>query len=510
MKNIRAILLNPPTAASSTEPFLSLAYLAAVLRQAGHQVKIIDATAPYKTLTEDDVAKEISDFKPDFIGISLTVGFISQTYRYIQRLRKLNIPIIAGGPHANCLPEEVLAHGTDIVVIGEGENTIVELADYYLSRRSLETINGLCYRNAKGNVTYTASRAMIKDLDTIPFPDRDDFPIENYTGSSDPSSNPLFWGVFSSRGCPFNCIFCSSHNVFGRSARLRSASNVFEEIKGIADKYGTKTLTFQDDEILCSKKRFIELCNLIIESGLKLKMSLRTRIDSIDAEVLEKAFAAGITRLSFGIESFNDDTLKKINKMYNTAKIKEKFKVLADAGYVNITFNNIWGFPWENSGHYESNLKEIISIPAEIPFFTNVVMPIPFPGTKLYSMYDKEYSFTDWWLDDNKHEKYLKKTNVPFYIKFAFDMHPLHRKDLFWNYDKKKRKEINKYCWKLFKIFMARHFAGMELLFVIYMSRISYFISGISPGIELMLLSRLTKSNYIAKLKGRLRVYDKY
>ena len=128
----KAVLLNPPTAAPSSEILLNLAYLSSVLKKAGHNVIVIDATAPHNKLNEEEINKKIKDYKPHFIGITLTIVYIPQTYDYLKRLKELNIPIIAGGPHANCLPEEVLAHDVDIVSIGEGEDTIVELAEYFL------------------------------------------------------------------------------------------------------------------------------------------------------------------------------------------------------------------------------------------------------------------------------------------------------------------------------------------------------------------------------------------
>ena len=234
----RVLLLNPPTAVVSNEALLNLAYLAAALRKAGHEVRIVDATAPYRRYTAGDIERIVLEFRPHFIGVTLTITYIAHTYEYLKGLRKMGVPIVAGGPHANGLPEEVLENGADVVAIGEGEKTIVELAEHFAEGRDLTSIDGLCHKDAGGKFRYSKPRQLIPDLDAIPFPDFGDFPIKNYTGSDDVNSNPIFWSVFTSRGCPFNCTFCSSHNVFGRVARMRSARNIFEEIKGLVDRFG--------------------------------------------------------------------------------------------------------------------------------------------------------------------------------------------------------------------------------------------------------------------------------
>lgn len=489
MTKAKIVLLNPPTAVTSSEPILSLGFLAASLRKEGHKVIILDATAPYKKLTEKQVKEKIINFKPNFIGVTLTIVCIAQTYKFLKRLRKLKIPIVAGGPHPNCRPEEVLNNGVDVVAIGEGEKTIVELADYYLGNRTLETVKGICFKKKNGKSHYTSRRELINNLDEIMFPDFSDFPIKNYTGKDDPNSNPIFWSLFSSRGCPFNCIFCSSHNVFGRTYRLRTAENVFKEIKELHDRFGAKRFAFQDDEILCSKKRFMELCDLIINSGLDISMSLRTRISSIDEELLTKAKKAGLRRIGFGIESFNDDTLKKINKMYEVKVIREKMGLLKKTNFKYIYFNNIYGFPWETQDHVNNNLVEIESINKYLEFFTSVVNPVPYPGTKLYDDYHEEYGFTDWWLKPDNHSSFTMPKTKPYYYNFARSMYPLYIESPYWNYSHKTKKEINNFCWGVFKIFMKRHYNEKTANKLIRDSIISYVLWKISPAMENIIFS---------------------
>ena len=483
-KKAKILLLNPPGAAVSTGVILNLAYLAASLRTHGHEVMIIDATAPFKTYTAGQVKEVIQNFQPDFIGVTLTITFIPQVYLFLKDLRSLGIPVIAGGPHPNSLPEEVIENGADIAAIGEGEQTIVELAEHFAGNGlPLPDITGLCFKDGNGKFFYTPPRSLINDIDRIPFPDFADFPIKNYTGSDDVNSNPLFWSVLTSRGCPFDCIFCSSHNVFGRSIRMRSARNVFEEIQNLVRRFGAQKITFQDDEILCSKERFLELCGLVISSGMQIKMSIRTRIDSIDDNILLKARKAGITRMTFGIESFNDRTLQNINKKYTVKIIQEKFKAIAETKFPFVSFTIICGFHWETKEELWVTLREVAKIPFRIPYFIGTGTPIPYPKTRLYEMYHRQFRFTDWWLDSRNHAKSTHGYQ-PFFMDFASAITSLYERDTYWNYTSRMHKDIRSFSWKLFQMFMRRHLSLGVYLVVIILSKTSFILWGMTPALE--------------------------
>lgn len=511
MNKLRILLLSPPTAAPSSEPLLNLDYLAAVLRRHGHDVRIVDATAPYLRKSAEDIRKIAAEYRPAFIGITLTITYIPDSYDFIKGLKSLNIPIVLGGPHPNACPQEALDNGGDIVCIGEGEATVVELAEYFQGQRELKAIKGICFKDEQNKVVFTPERPLIKNLDTLPFPDFKDFPIRNYSGSDDPMSNPIFWSVFSSRGCPFDCIFCSSHNVFGRTMRLRNAQNVFDEIKDLVDKYKIQSVAFQDDEILCSKDRFFAFCELVANSWLKLKMSIRTRIDSIDPEVLRQAKRAGVTRFSFGIESWDDETLSKINKKYDVKTIHESFQYLSHAQPIYISFNIIIGFPWETRGHFQNILDGISKIPANIHFFTAIGTPIPYPKTKLYEDYHKEYGFTDWWLDPDKHAKLTHVRNtLPFFMHFAGMFGTLYIKDLYWNYSKECQADIDWFSWSLFGLFLKRHLNDFEYFIVMILCRISHWLWWKDKDLEYKIFVPLAELSFFKGLKDRVSFTSKY
>jgi len=508
LNKAKVILLNPPTAAESTEPLLGLGYLAAGLRKKGHEVKIVDATAPFKRLSQEDVEKIVIDYSPDFIGITLTIDYIPYTYDYMRSLKNLKYPIIVGGPHVNPLPEEALENGADIVVLGEGEITVVELADYFAgNREKLEEIKGLCYRGQNGEVYRTEPRPLIKDLDSIPFPEFDDFPIKNYTGSDDPDSNPIFWSLFSSRGCPFNCIFCCGHNVFGRTYRMRSAENIFEEIRQLYGKYGARKFAFQDDEVMIKRERVIKLCELIKSSGMKIKISVRSRIDSLDAELLRICKEGGFNRISFGIESWNDDSLMKMNKRYKVKDIEKGIEQLVEADYSNVNFNNIVGFPWETREHYERNIKIISNIPDSIHYFTTVSTPIPYPNTELYNMYHKEYGFTNWWLKHEMHWQhwmlFSKGNYQPAFYKIARKLLVFYSPDLYWHYSERQLSDIEYFSWNLLWFFCRKHYGYLMSKIIIVLCRVSIKLWKISPQTEKILSGKILK-HFINKIEQKL------
>lgn len=480
----RVVLLNPPTAAPSSEILLNLAYLSATLKKAGHKVLVIDPNAPFHKLSEEEINKKILEFKPHFIGITLTITYVVHSYEYIKRLKALSIPIVCGGPHANCLPEEVLNNGADLVGIGEGEQTILEIADYFLGKRRLEDILGICFRKKDGAVHYTPMRPLIRDLDQIPFPDFSGFPISYYTGIDDPRSSSLFWAIFSSRGCPFNCIFCSSHNVFGRTFRARSSQNVFDEIDMLAKEFGARHFAFQDDEAFINKERVIAFCDMVKQSPIKMTFSARLRMDSLDKDMLVAMREAGFRRLAFGLESFSQESLFKMNKNHTIAQLFEGFDALEKADIRYIHFNQLVGFPWETPQHLKESLEQIKRIPKGIVYFCCTVTLIPFPKTKLYEDYHKEYGFTDWWLDPKKNSTVNLQVSKSFFILFMGEFVPLYSNDIFWRHTEEMRKAIHAFCWDVAKLQYERIFTPTELFFIMGLSKASHKLWEISPQLE--------------------------
>ncbi|MFH1822592.1 MAG: radical SAM protein [Patescibacteria group bacterium] len=484
----KILLINPPTIDTSPNMPLNLAYLAAVLEKNDHQVKCIDYFAPYNF---DDAFKIIDEYQPDIVGVTLRIDNILEKYKFIRKLKNKypKALYVAGGSHASCLPEEVIKYSqADVVIVGEGEDTFVDIAN----KINLKDIPGCFYQDEKGNIINTGPRELIHDLDAIPFPAYQHFPLSNYTKTNNPNFSRLFWSLFTSRGCPHNCIFCVSRNVFDRRYRYRSAENVFQEIRMLYEKYGARHIAIQDDEPLIRKERMYELCEKLIKYNKKdLTFSARCRITSVDSKILNTMKMAGFNFIAFGIESGDDETLKNIKKYYTLPQIIKGFKEIAKSDLRDISIGILAGFPWENSKNFESNIKLFKSIPDSINYSFGVGTLIPYPKTELYEKYYKIYNFKDWWLKPPAIKE--NKIDQTFFNKYTMSINLLHTYNRqFWNFSFLQKRKLLGLAKKLEYIKLKRKYKHPLLLFSFSLT--SYYLYRISPKLERIIFNK--KVNY--------------
>ena len=501
--NNRVYILHPPTHASAAMFPLGLAMLSSVLRKAGFDVRAVDAAAPLKKLGNEEIINDIRDYDPSFVAVSLTLDLISEKYKLINEIKKQSYPVVAGGPHVNYLPDEVLnLSDVDLIGIGEGEEVIVEIAEYFQGKKDLNSIDGIAYKKNGENI-FTKKRALISDLDSLPYPDYDDFPIRNYTGSDDPASNRVFWRIMGSRGCPYRCYFCTSNQVFGSKYRFCSAKKMFDEMNYLHDKYGAPAIALEDNEPMIDKKRISDLCDLLMKSNSQLRISCRSRIDSADTELLKKMSAAGFNRISFGIESGDAETLKKIRKGYKYEDIINGFKMVSESGFPVINFNNILGFTWETRENIENTIRLNMQVPKNVEYFATVTTPIPYPGSDLYDDNYEKYGFKDWWLDPSKHEELPAAVeDRPFYMNFMAGLLSHDMKINFWHYTKEMQKIIFRAKIKI-QLLYLKNKVPPYLLWIIYvLSRISAHLDSVNPKLERRIFKVFSKK-FIQKLSKK-------
>lgn len=480
----KILLINPPTISTSPTMPLNLAYLAAALEEKGHKVRCIDYLAPYNP---DDAFEVMKKFRPGIVGFTLRIDCILEKYEFMKKMKQRypRVLYIAGGSHASCEPEEVLRHSqADIVIIGEGEETIVEIADKADSGQKIETseIAGCAYIDQNNNFQLTVLRKPVADLDTLPLPAYHYFPLENYTKTGNPNFNRLFWSMFTSRGCPRNCIFCVSRNVFDRRYRARSAESVFEEIKLLYEKYGVRHIAIQDDEPLIDKARIYDLCAKLIEYNKKdLTLSVRCRITSIDRDILNKMKEAGFNFVAFGIESGDDETLKKIKKFYTFSQIEHGFGEIAASNLRDINIGILAGFPWENKNNFKNNIRLLESVPKSVNFNFAVATLIPYPKTELYEMYYEKYGFKDWWLKGSPLNGY--ETGETFFGKYApsLDILRAHNKN-FWRFSIKQKLALFSLAANLEYVKLKKKYKHPALM--IFFALLSYNLHRFSLKVE--------------------------
>ncbi|MCX5667245.1 MAG: radical SAM protein [Candidatus Omnitrophica bacterium] len=381
-----------------TSPPLGLAYLAAVLKNkpAGAEVSVIDANVA--RLSVERTAQRILDMKPDVLGMTMTSPLAAGSFDIIERVKsKVDIPVLAGGPHPTIMPEDVLKQSkVDIVVRGEGEETIAELCDYFRTAKDIASIKGISFKDGD-KVLHNADRPLIQDMDRLPFPAWELFPLEQY--SSIAGRGRLSVPVMTSRGCPFRCIFCYK-GIFGQTYRSRSPQSVMRELRYLADTLKIREFSFVDDSFAVDEARAIGICDEMIKSGLRLPWRLANGIAvrSSSSRLFMKAKEAGCYQVSIGVESGNQGVLNHIEKGVTLDEIRQTFILAKEAGLETIAF-----FMIGNLGETEETMEQTVDFAIRLdPDFAQFTIATPYPGTKMREIIRKEGEL----LSDNW-EKYV-------------------------------------------------------------------------------------------------------
>jgi radical SAM superfamily enzyme YgiQ (UPF0313 family) len=328
------------------------------------------------------IEEVITKQKPQLLGFSCSTVKFDSTLRIAKIARKIDpqLPVVLGGGHPTVLPEQSLKQGlVDFVVRGEGEITFAELADALSSNGSIEKIDRLTYFS-NGKVVHNRRRDFVKDLDSLPRPARNLLiDVSRY----DSEDLGLMMG---SRGCPFECTYCASNNMWTRRVRYRSADNILEEMQSVHSEYGTTQFSFEDDSFTSNKKLITEFCRKKIKAGFNVKWSAITRINLLTDELLTTMKEAGLNHIRVGIESGSDKILKDTRKGMTVESYRKgaglirKHKIYWSAYFM-------LGLPTET----REDILATIDLMKEIqPNYCTVSIFTPYPGTEIFTGLLKE------------------------------------------------------------------------------------------------------------------------
>lgn len=385
-------------------PPIGLAYLAGVCKSQNVEVKGIDSTGmdvnkifkiPGTKLQGNgidiDEIINLIDPRTEIFGIST---MFSHEWNYnrecIKKIRK-HFPeaiIVAGGEHVTALPEYVLrdCESIDYISLGEGEETWSEIIDYKKNNKSFENIKGLAYLK-NGQFVKTAYRERIKHIDNIPWPDWEVFPIESYLDSamSFGAGSGRNMPIMASRGCPFECTFCSNPLMYGRKYYLRQIDDLIKQIKYYIERYNITGLQFYDLTAIIRKDWVIDFCKALKENNINLEWSLPsgTRSEALDLEVLQALSGANLKYLVYAPESGSSKSLVEIKKKIKLNKMEQSMRWAVKQN-ISVRANLIIGFPKEKRLQvYRTlyqQLKFMIMGVEEAPIF----LFQPYPGTELF------------------------------------------------------------------------------------------------------------------------------
>jgi len=374
---------------------IGLSYVAASLIEEGHDVEVLDIEG-YR-YSKKEVLDIIRDYDCDIIGL----GTLITAYKYLKwlvpeiRRIKPDIPLILGNSIGSTIPEIILNEmPIDVVVIGEGEITIKELVKAIESKKDLSTINGIAFKK-NGKVIITPERELIKDIDSIPLPRWDLFPLKIYMGNFGHSFRrqflkpPIFF-LNTARGCPYHCTYCY-HPFKNKKIRLNSAEWIVDVLKHLKQEYKINSFLLADDLSITNKKRMIKLCDLLIEEKLNLDWSATGRVNLVTEELLVKMKSAGCKVIGFGIESGSQKILDNIKKQ---VKVNQAAKAILLCKKVGIYPS--CSFMIGNVGETRETVFESVEfIKKYIDKLTSFFITTPYPETELFDYAEEHGLITD-------------------------------------------------------------------------------------------------------------------
>ncbi len=361
---MKVALVRPNYHSHLITPILGIGYISSYLKQRGIDTTIIDGLN--SDLTPQQTVERCKD--ADLVGINCLSDYYPQVVELTGMLKRMGKKVVIGGPHATVLPRETLEEtGADYVVVGEGEQTMYELCKVLEDGDTDKGVNTVAGLIARGSETFT-KRPFIKDLDTLPFPDWEEMDPRRYKKAPHGGFVKRFpvAPITSTRGCPFECTFCASPELWGRRIRYRSPKNVVDEIEYLVKEFGVREIHFEDDNLTLKRSHVEAICELILERRLDISWATPNgiRVDTITPALLRLMKRSGCYFIAFGIESGNENILRNIKKETDLKTITYAVREAKKAGVLTQGFF-IFGLPGETEETIQRTIDYAKSIPLD-------------------------------------------------------------------------------------------------------------------------------------------------
>jgi anaerobic magnesium-protoporphyrin IX monomethyl ester cyclase len=405
---MRVLLVNPKsndlyTRVGAKMPPLGITYLAAVLRERGHQPEIVDmnVSPPVETYAGYDL-----------VGISSLTCNYNAALEVAAAAKKDGAQTVMGGYHVTFMDAEALGTGVvDYVIRGEADYAMSDLADRIEANQSLDGLEGLSFVK-NGEVIRFGGLVRVPEVESVPFPARDLLQLSGYNALLD--ERPMTT-IITSRGCPYNCFFCSSSNFGGRVWRARSPQSVIDEVEHVCRQYGFQAIDFMDDNFTLDPKRAIAICDEIERRKLDIAWWALSRADTIvnNEPMVKRMAETGLRMLFLGMESADEEVLKSYHKkavveqFYEAMAILRKYRVLAWASFM------IGGLTETK----QAILKTVHLAKRLDPHSVQFSILTPFPGTALFNAVKDRLVFHPVYLSPRELQQYLVKAYHAFYLR---------------------------------------------------------------------------------------------
>lgn len=434
---MKVVLINPPSfntiqsclpkildEGRGFTPPLGLMYVAAQIeKETKHQIEIIDAQV--EELTYDKLKTEIEKRKPDVVGITTMTFTLIDVIKTAKIAKEVNpnIKIILGGPHVIIYPTETISiKEIDFVILGEAETVIKPLLDNINNPEELEKVKGLVFKK-EGKIINTGRSDLIKNLDELPFPARHLTPYKKYFWTLSPY-RPITT-MFTSRGCPYKCLFCDRPQL-GKNFRPASAKKVVDEMEKCQN-MGIQEIFIYDDTFGVDRKRVLDICAGLMERKIKIAWNIRTRVNTVDEEILSALKKAGCQRIHYGVEAGTQKILNVLKKGITLEMVERAFKITRKIGIQTAAYFMI-GSPEETRKDINATINFMKKLKAD---YVHITITTPYPATGLYERALREKVLEkDYWSDFAKNptpdfvpmfwEKEIPREELFFLLKKAY------------------------------------------------------------------------------------------